>query len=225
MAKRHIVIATGFFLPFLSYSQEQINYPGWQDNFNTRLKALTLLETLNATLLSNDSATRTLQQWCADHNMADQATIKAIRDPHVVKEPDAEIRQQLQVREGEFVAYRHVQLVCGRHVLSEADNWYVPSRLTRDIDHLLTSTEMPFGIAVKSLKFSRKTNSVNLLWSPLPTGWELKAPKILETGHNINIPEYVLQHKAVLSGSNRVPFSVVVENYRRDIFSFPLDQQ
>ena len=30
----------------------------------------------------------------------------------------------------EPVAYRHVRLRCGDHVLSEADNWYVPSRLT-----------------------------------------------------------------------------------------------
>jgi hypothetical protein len=46
------------------------------------------------------------------------------------KAPTAEQRQLLGVTPSEPIRYRKVRLSCGNHVLSEADNWYVPSRLT-----------------------------------------------------------------------------------------------
>ena len=39
----------------------------WPDTPATRLEALALLQTLNADLLSNDSATLTLDRWCEAH--------------------------------------------------------------------------------------------------------------------------------------------------------------
>jgi hypothetical protein len=42
----------------------------WQESFTARLEALALLETLNAELLSHDSATLTLDHWCAAHRLA-----------------------------------------------------------------------------------------------------------------------------------------------------------
>ncbi|MFZ4380140.1 MAG: hypothetical protein ACOYN1_10315, partial [Polynucleobacter sp.] len=36
-----------------------------------RLEAYAILQTLNANLLGSKSATRTLQVWCEDHQMAD----------------------------------------------------------------------------------------------------------------------------------------------------------
>src|ERR1700720_109342 len=47
----------------------------WPDNAATRLEALALLQTLNADLLSNDSATLTLDRWCDAHKMATPAKI------------------------------------------------------------------------------------------------------------------------------------------------------
>jgi hypothetical protein len=43
--------------------------PPWQDRFTVRLEALALLQTLNADLLSHDSATLTLDRWCAAHRL------------------------------------------------------------------------------------------------------------------------------------------------------------
>ena len=43
----------------------------WPDSFAGRLEALALIETLNADLLAHDSATLTLERWCADHRLAD----------------------------------------------------------------------------------------------------------------------------------------------------------
>lgn len=202
---------------------EAWSYPGWQDGADTRVKAQALLQTLNATLLSNPSATRTLQQWCGEHKLAAEARIRALRDTATSKPADAEIRRQLKVGADEPIGYRRVQLACGDRVLSEADNWYVPSRLTAEMNRLLDTTDTPFGAAVKALDFTRRTESAKLLWSPLPQGWETRPLPAGDAKRGLDIPEQVLQHRAVLYKDGNTPFSLVVETYRRDLFAFPLN--
>jgi hypothetical protein len=48
----------------------------------------------------------------------------------VVDLAPAGVPQILGVDPDEPVRFRRVPLKCGDHVLSEAENWYVPSRLT-----------------------------------------------------------------------------------------------
>ncbi|HEX8957560.1 MAG TPA: hypothetical protein VF798_14865 [Burkholderiaceae bacterium] len=208
---------------FAATAHAQPAYEGWQDTPIVRLKALALLQTLNATLLSNSSATATLTQWCGEHHMAAEARIRALRDTQTVKPADSEVRRQLQVGADEPVGYRRVQLACGEHILSEADNWYVPARLTADMNHVLDTSDTPFGTAVRALNFTRKTESARLLWSPLPAGWESHMPAPADANGALEVPAQVLQHRAVLYKDGNVPFSLVVETYRRDIFAFPLD--
>src|ERR1700744_2409425 len=69
----------------------------WRDTPVARIEALALLETLNADLLSNDSATLTLDRWCDLHSMASPAKIVAERVHGADKEPTPEIRQLLGV--------------------------------------------------------------------------------------------------------------------------------
>jgi len=185
----------------------------WPDTPVTRLKAQALLQTLNATLLSNPSATVTLQN----------SRIRALRDQRTRKPADATVREQLKIAADEPVGYRRVQLACGDHVFSEADNWYVQSRLTPEMNRLLDTSDTPFGLAVKALNFSRRTLSSTLLWAPLPAGWEMQMPTLTSSEQPLAIPERVLQHSALLSRGDGVPFSLVVETYRRDLFAFPLD--
>lgn len=196
----------------------------WPDTPVTRLKAQALLQTLNATLLSNPSATVTLQNWCTDHQMAGEPRIRALRDQDTRKPADAAVREQLKIAADEPVGYRRVQLACGDHVFSEADNWYVQSRLTPEMNRLLDTSDTPFGLAVKALNFSRRTLSSTLLWAPLPAGWEMQMPTLTSSDQPLAIPERVLQHRAILSRGDGVPFSLVVETYRRDLFAFPLDK-
>ena len=47
--------------------------------------------------------------------------------------------------------------MCGSVVLSEADNWYVPSRLTPEMNRLLDTTDAPFGRVVQAVHFRRRT--------------------------------------------------------------------
>ena len=195
--------------------------PAWTDSAATRVEALALLETLNAELLSHDSATLTLDRWCEAHKMATPAKIVAERVHDTDKEPAEEVRKLLAVGATEPVRYRHVRLRCGMHVLSEADNWYVPARLTADMNKVLDTTDTPFGRAVQELHFQRRTLTARLLWSPLPQGWEMAATL---TGANkglLQIPPQTIQHQAVLTLPDNTPFSVVVETYTNEILSFP----
>ena len=149
--------------------------PPWPDSFVGRLEALALIESLNADLLAHDSATLTIERWCADHGLADPARIIAERVRDADKPASAEVRAALDVKPDEKLGYRRVRLKCGDHVLSEADNWYVPARLTPEMNHALETTDTPFGKAVAALHFRRHTLSADLLWRPLPKGWEMGA--------------------------------------------------
>jgi chorismate-pyruvate lyase len=196
----------------------------WPDSFSSRVEALALLQTLNADLLSHDSATLTLDRWCETHKLASPARITAEQVHGADKTPSAEQRQLLGVSAAEPVRYRRVRLHCGEHVLSEADNFYVPSRLTPEMNRVLDSTDTSFGRVVQPLHFQRHTLSAQLLWSPLPEGWEMGAAATPTTGP-LAIPAEVLQHRAVLTLPDGTPFSEVIETYQSEILDFPKPPQ
>lgn len=196
--------------------------PAWSNDFTARVEALALLETLNAELLSHDSATLTLDRWCDAHRLASPAKVVAVRDKSANKEATAEQRKLLGVNATEPLAYRRVKLTCGTRVLSEADNWYVPSRLTPDMNHQLETSDIAFGRAVQALRFQRRTLSATLLWSPLPDGWEVKGTALPDAGpKTLQVPHEVLQHQAVLVLPDGTPISEVVETYTEEVLAFP----
>jgi chorismate-pyruvate lyase len=193
----------------------------WRNDFVARLEALALIQSLNAELLSHDSATLTLDRWCADHRLATPAKITAERVEGQDKLPTAQQRQELGVSAAEPIRYRRVRLRCGTHVLSEADNWYVPSRLTPEMNRQLEATDIAFGRAVQALKFRRRTLSAELLWSPLPRGWEMGAALPGLGAGSLAVPTQLLQHRAVLTLPDGTPFSEVVETYTSEVLAFP----
>jgi hypothetical protein len=168
---------------------------------------------LNAELLSHDSATLTLDRWCAAHRLASSARIVAERAAGGEQAPTDEQRQLLGVSATEPVRYRRVRLICGGHVLSEADNWY----------RLLDTTDIAFGRAVQALDFRRQTLSAKLLWPPA-AGLGNGRPLPERRGATLTIPPAVLQHRAVLSLPDGTPFSEVVETYTREVLAFPEPQ-
>jgi chorismate-pyruvate lyase len=192
----------------------------WLDSYQTRLEALALLQTLNADLLSHDSATATLDRWCASHHLGDPPSVTAERLHDADKPATAAQRELLHVSATEPLAYRHVRLHCGTHVLSEADNWYVPARLTAEMNQALEHSDVPFGRAIEALHFQRHTLSADLLWAPLPAGWELTGPTE-EHDNKLMIPANVLQHTAVLSLPDGTPISALTETYTSDVLAFP----
>jgi chorismate-pyruvate lyase len=220
MALGRLAAAAGAWLSAMASAPAAGPAP-WPDSFVGRLEALALIETLNADLLAHDSATLTLERWCADHRLADPALIVAERVHDVDKVATAEVRAALDVKPDEPLGYRRVRLKCGEKVLSEADNWYVPARLTPEMNHVLETTDTPFGKAVAALRFRRHTLEADLLWRPLPAGWEMGAAAAEDARSALAVPAHVLEHRAVLSLPDGEPFSEVVETYTGDVLAFP----
>ncbi len=196
--------------------------PDWPDAPLQRVEALAVLQTLNADLLSHDSATLTLERWCAAHRIASPAVVVAERVHGVDKPATPTIIAALKVSADVPIGYRHVRLRCGNRVLSEADNWYVPSRLTADMNHALDTSDVAFGRAVQALHFTRHTLAADLLWSPLPEGWDMRGlPSSPRGSARMRIPGHVLEHRAVLSLPDGTPISLVVEDYTAEVLAFP----
>jgi len=214
-------LAAALLLPLTTAIGSAAEPAPWPDSFVGRLETLALIETLNTDLLTHDSATLTIERWCADHRLANPARIVAERIRDADKPASAEVRAALDVKPDEALGYRRVRLKCGDHVLSDADNWYVPARLTPEMNHVLETTDTPFGKAVAALHFRRHTLSADLLWRPLPQGWEMGATAAPQYAAALTIPDHVLEHRAVLSTPDGEPFSEVVETYTSEVLSFP----
>jgi chorismate-pyruvate lyase len=158
---------------------------------------------LNQALLAQPSASVTLTQWCRANGLLgadDKLRAVLVADS---KPPAEETRRELQVVESETVGYRHVQLRCGAHLVSDAENWFVPSRLTPAMVEELATTDHPFGIVVKALDFTRRRLDER---PALPAGDGVVEPSAT-----------ILQHRATLVARSGQPFSLVVENYKADL--------
>jgi hypothetical protein len=166
-------------------------------NALTPSQSRALIAELNSDLLTHDSATETLQRWCAARHIADPPTIVAKRAGGPGKPVDPEVRRRLHAAPDEPIRYRRVALACGAHVLSNADNWYRPGRLTAAMNAELDATDHPFGRVVKPLGFHRVTLSARVLVPPTARA----------------IPAAVIRHEALLETPDGEPFSLVVETY------------
>ena len=215
---RRLILAAGLTAALPVKTDESVS---WPDTFVARLEALALIQTLNADLLASRSATRSLEGWCRDHRLAAEPKIVARVMAGLDKAPTQEQRQRLEVTDQEPVKYRRVQLQCGTQVLSEAENWYVPGRLTPEMNRLLETTGIPFGMVVESLQPYRRTFAVKLLWTPLPVGWERDPGcQPLGTGGTLAIPDAIFEHRALLYTHEHQPFAEVVEVYQRQLLAF-----
>ncbi len=195
--------------------------PSWVGTVQGRLAADAALHALSDRLASSDSATLVLDGWCAEHQMAADRTIKAERVRDDVRPAPPEIRALIKVSATEQLGYRHVRLRCGAHVLSEADNWYVPARLTPDINRQLDTSDTPFGRAAQPLRFRRYTLSSQHLWSPLPRRWETLPSWRWPHRAAIDVADTVIENRAVLLLPDGAPISAVVERYTGAVLAYP----
>lgn len=159
------------------------------------------LARLDALLRAAPSATAVLRDWCADHRLAADPRIVAQVDRGARHPATSAQRRRLAVTPGEVVAYRRVRLTCGTRTLSQAENWYVPSRLTSAMNAALAG-DTPFGTAIRPLNPTRRPLSATRLWNGQG------AP-----------PANLLRHRALVLGGDGRPLAEVVETYGRDVLA------
>lgn len=114
------------------------------------------LDQFEAQLAQHDSATVALGEWCAVRQIASPAQI-TVSDRRQVSsnDPPARMRRLLEIGSRDRFTMRHVHLDCGGKTLSIAWNWYVPSRLTPEMNTALATTNTPFGKIAAPLRFRR----------------------------------------------------------------------
>ena len=189
--------------------------PAWPDTFVGRLEAFAVIQTLNAQLLASRSATQTLETWCGDHQLAAEPKIVARLVTGVEQAAVRRAAARLRVAPTDVVKYRHVQLVCGSRVLSEADNWYVPGRLTAEMNRLLETTETPFGTAVRPLEPFARRSMRRCCGRRCRSDGRARWPRRFRARRTrrSRSPDALFAHRAVLFTGDRVPFSEVYEVY------------
>jgi hypothetical protein len=95
-----VALACGVVLPWSTAGADDATSgqaQNWSGSFVARVEALALLETLNAELLNNNSATLTLEHWCDIHHLASPPRIVAVRVSDVDKPASPEQRRELDV--------------------------------------------------------------------------------------------------------------------------------
>ena len=141
---------------------------------------------LDAELLATKSATAVLQKHCAEPIRAEVDRGASHDDP--------DVRKQLQAGPDEPIVYRRVRLMCGGRVFSRAENWYLPGRLTPEMNAALAG-DAPYGAVIRPLSPSRRT----LSHEPLSGG------------------EDILRHRALVLDKAGRPLAEVVETYTGDL--------
>lgn len=154
------------------------------------------LEAFRAQLAANDSATAVLQQLCDVRSPG--ARIQAELSARPADTAATRVaRRDLRLKPWAEVRYRRVELTCAGVVLSRADNWYAPGRLTPEMNRTLETTRTPFGVVVRPLDYRRR-------------------PVASETPP---VSEGVLRNTALLVRSDGKPISKVVETYTDQVLA------
>ena len=165
------------------------------------LAALLLLQAdpadaLRRALLAANSATAVLQRRCAE-------PIRAEVDRAGRKPATAGKRADLGVGPAEPVAYRSVVLKCGAVALTNAENWYVPARLTPGINAALAG-DTPFGAAIRPLAPSRRTLG------------------IATRREDASVAPHALRQRAIVLDGQGRPLAEVIENYTPALLGLPV---
>ena len=159
------------------------------------------LDRFEATLARHASATAALGEWCAGEGIAAAPDIRAVPVIGQDRAPGAEVLAALGTEPGERIGYRHVRLMCGGIVLSQAHNWYVPARLTEAMNRTLETSDTPFGKVAAPLGYVREERPAR-------------------RGRSASCPEgTVLTRGAILRLPDGRPISVVVECYTSAILA------
>ena len=146
------------------------------------------LDAFEADLLSGGIVTHVLEAWCGGRVHAEvQSGVRV--------EPTADQRERLGIGIGidAPVGFRRVRLMHGDIVLSQADNWYVASRLTPAMNVALADSDTPFGVVIRPLEPVRHTLAVERL----------------------GIGDHILRLSALVVGGDGRPLAEVAELYRR----------
>ncbi len=193
----------------------------WRDSYTTRLEALALLQSLNADLLSHDSATLTLDRWCGTHRLAEPAKIRRRARARRGEGADPDQREILGVSATEPLHYRRVRLEV-RIARALGSGQLVRAVAPHTGDESAAGDERH---RVRSRRAGARSSAAvrcpqSCSGRLYRRGGTWVAPSC-EGRKPLESALYVIQHKAVLTLPDGTPFSEVVETYTAEVLAFP----
>jgi hypothetical protein len=194
----------------------------WPTDVTARLEATALLQSLNVEPLSNDNKKQTLERWCMSHRLVSNPQIAIERVLDVEELPTEAQRKTLATSAKQPVRHRKVRVLCGSAVLLEADDWYLPSRVSPQVSALIDGTDLPFETAVQIAHFRRRILSAALLWPQLPELGNVEFEEGVAEPQAIRpLPAHVLTHHVLVMLPDGTPFGEAQENYTGSVLAFP----
>ncbi len=181
----------------------------WQIDVLDLVRLRARLNDFNARLCTSNSAVQALERWCTEHFLATNLKIVARVQNVPVKSISLKQRERLKIGPTDIIRYRCVTLSYGDIVISEADNWYVQSHLTAEMNFQLDNSHSPFGQVIRSLDPTRQTLSSQILWP------------VSKRADPLLIPAHLLRHHALVLNAQGLPIAEVIENYAKTLFLFP----
>jgi hypothetical protein len=170
-------------------------------------------------LIAGAMATETLLAWCEEHGLSQgPITVECQQRLALSAVPD-EVRATLGPAAHEAVHYRQVRLMRGSLALATAENWFVPQRLTADMNETLNQTEIPFGTVIAPLRPFRRTLAAHL--QPLAADPAEDLLRARGSAHQPR-PEIILEHIAVILSGSRTALAFVKESFFSELVSFAL---
>lgn len=163
------------------------------------------LDRFDNMLRESDSATATLIEWISISTPESDVVLHAVTLPCATPPSPVGLLTRLDAPAND-ISYRHVRLVHKGRIVSDAHNWYVPSRLTPSMVQALATTTTPFGTLIEPLCPTRETLASEKLWSP--------------DDPSQTLPPRLLHHQALLRSGSGIPICEVSEVYTRNILRF-----
>jgi hypothetical protein len=147
-----------------------------------------------AALAAAATATGLLQRLCGE------TPVRAEVDRDASAPAGADSLARLGVANESALGYRRVRLMAGARLLSVAENWFVPVRLTPAMCDALETGDKPFGAVIAPLAPRRLPLSVQRLW-----------------GGRGDPPDALLSVRAMIVSGAGMPLAIVSERYQRGV--------
>ncbi len=175
-----------------------------------------LIQELSRRLCKTPTATATLFGWCEEHRLSSGPVTALCRHRCHPTATARDVIAELNPLPRESIAYRSVQLVRGGLPLVDAENWFIPHRLTPGMREALEATDVPFGEVIAPLNPTRRTLSVRT--RDLPGGSPLS--HLLERQRaERQYPDAILSIDAIVISGSGLPLAYVRENFRPELIA------
>lgn len=175
-----------------------------------------LIQELSRRLCKTPTATAALVAWCEEHRISSAPVTVICRHRCHPTATARDVIAELNPLPRESIAYRSVQLVRGGLPLVDAENWFIPHRLTPGMREALEATDVPFGELIAPLRPMRRTLAMQTrdFSAGIPLDHLLERQRAER-----QYPGAIIRIDAVVISGSGLPLAYVRENFRPELIA------